>query len=84
MIPYCSKGKGVFIDRATEQPLPADGEQVLSEIAFTPKELDGSVSLAYTLDSRKLEDVRNVAIEIKWKMWYTISNKLKKRRDRYE
>ena len=53
-----TKSAAYFMDRATEQPLPVDGEQVLSEIAFTPKELDGSVSLAYTLDSRKLEDVR--------------------------
>ena len=30
------------------------------------------MSLAYTLDSRKLEDVRNVAIEIRQKVWYTV------------
>ncbi len=74
----------MFIDRATEQPLPADGEQVLFEIEFTLEQPDGSVSLTYTLDSRKLEDVRNVAIEIRQKVWYTISNKLKKWRNRYE
>ena len=33
------------MDRATEQPLPVDGEQVLFEIEFTLEQPDGSVSL---------------------------------------
>lgn len=60
---HAYKVSGVLMDRATEQPLLVDGEQVLSEAEFTPEEPDGSVSLAYTLDSRKLEDVTTVVFE---------------------
>ena len=42
---------GVLMDKATGEPLMADGAEVTAEVEFTPESADGTVELTYTLDA---------------------------------
>ena len=54
---------GVLMDKATGEPLLADGSEVTAEVEFTPEAADGTVELTYTLDASALAGTTIVVFE---------------------
>ena len=54
---------GVLMDKATNQPLLVDDAEVTAEVEFTPESADGTVELAYTLDTSTLAGTTIVVFE---------------------
>lgn len=55
--------KGKLMDQATQKPLLIDGKEVTAEKTFVAKEANGSVDIAFTLDSSLLEGKSTVVFE---------------------
>ena len=54
---------GVLMDKSTGEPLLVDGAEVTAEVEFTPESADGTVELAYTLDTSTLAGTTIVVFE---------------------
>lgn len=55
--------KGILMDEATGEPLLIDGEQVTSEVTFTPDEENGEVEMTFNFDGSRLGGTSVVAYE---------------------
>lgn len=47
--------KGILMDKATGEPYLANGEQVTSEVTFTPEAPTGSIDVLYTFDAKLIK-----------------------------
>ena len=54
---------GKLMDKKTGEPLKVDGEEVASELRFTPNQPSGEVELSFTFDSTELDGHELVAFE---------------------
>ncbi len=53
---------GVLMDKSTGQPFLVNGEQVTSEVTFTPEAADGSVKVTFTFDTSAITDDTSVVV----------------------
>lgn len=53
---------GVLMDKATGSPFLVNGEQITSEVAFTPETADGSVTVTFTFDTSAITDDTSVVV----------------------
>lgn len=55
--------KGILMDKATGQPLMADGKQITAEMRFTPSKSSGSVRMTFGFDASALKGKETVVFE---------------------
>lgn len=55
--------RGVMMDKKTGEPMTIDGEELTSELEFTPSEPNGIVTLEFEVDTKKLKGKTLVAFE---------------------
>ena len=53
---------GVLMDKSTGQPFLVNGEQVTSEVTFTPEAADGSVKVTFAFDTSAITDDTSVVV----------------------
>lgn len=54
--------KGILMDKSTGKPFKVDCENVVSEIKFTPKESNGTVTLSFTFDASAIKKTTDVVV----------------------
>ena len=54
--------KGVLMDKSTEKELLIDGKKITSEVAFTPEEPTGTVTVEFTFDARYIKEETDIVV----------------------
>ena len=54
--------KGILMDKSTGKPFTVDGNEITAETTFTPEEKDGSTTVEFTFDGRKIKTATSIVV----------------------